>query len=714
MKIPFFSFRHLAPSGVALLVVTLLLTAACGSGRPPSGDPTVTTRAGDISLNLWLSPDPPGQSGTILWLGVEGSGDDPVVDADVRSSYLMPAMGSMAEMRGQGVVSNEGGGLYRVEFDFPMPGTWTLDFAVASDIGRVEAEYSLTTGAKGLRELDVRGSRALSGAADTDRHQATVALRLDPIELPDTALEPLRTSFAAYEDARVLLAGDSPEGLAERGERLARSLDLARQGLPEGAGSDLARCLEEAAKAAESMGKAGDLGVARRAFGEVSRFLILLASADPRLAEGLSVFECPMTETFPKWMQKSGETDNPFMGTAMPTCGAGSDWTVPAPASLVEVEAHADAAHAGDIAHYTCSMHPSVEQEGPGTCPICSMNLTPVSREEFETGVIRIDAARRQEIGVRTKVVEARPVTVTIRTVATVTYDETRLYEVSLKNRGWIERLFVEETGQPVRRGQTLFNLYSPELLSAQEELLTAVASQARARQSEAPDRADYLVDAARRRLSLWDLSDAQIEEVIRTGKPVENLPIPSPASGFVVEKNVVEGAAVEPGQTLYRIADLSTLWLQAEVYESELPLVEVGQEAEVTFPYLPGRRLRARVDYIYPYLERGSRTGTVRFELPNPGLELKPDMYADVVLEASRGDRVVVPEEAVVYAGPRRLVFLDLGEGRLQPRTVELGVKSGDSYEVLEGLAAGDIVVTSGNFLVAAESRLKSATEKW
>jgi len=556
--------------------------------------------------------------------------------------------------------------------------------------------------------------RLPSGEPTLTTSAERVSLKLDPIKFPDTARDLLDTAFAAYEDSRSLLVSDSLNGLAARAEQLARSLELARQGLPEDTDSDLLRYLKEATTAAESMLRAKDLATARQAFGEVSRFLILLASADPRLAEGWHVFECPMTETFPKWMQPSAETENPFMGSAMPSCGVGSDWTVPALASLAETEAHVNAAHGGDIAHYTCSMHPSVEQQGPGTCPICSMNLTPVTREELETGVIRVDAERRQEIGVRTSAVEMRPVTVTIRAVGTVTYDETRLTEVSLKNRGWIERLFVAETGQPVRRGQPLFTLYSPELLAAQEEFLTALASQQEARQSEAPVRADYLVEAARRRLALWDLTTDQIEEIARTGKPIQNLPIPSPASGYVIQKNVVEGAAVQPGQTLYRIADLSTLWLDAEVYESELPLVEVGQEADVSLPYLPGRTFRARVSYVYPYLQRGSRTGTVRLELPNPGLEFKPEMYANVVLEAERGERVVVPEEAVIYAGPRRLVFLDLGEGRLQPRTVYLGVKSGDSYEVLAGLEAGDIVVTSGNFLIAAESRLKSATEKW
>jgi Cu(I)/Ag(I) efflux system membrane fusion protein len=304
--------------------------------------------------------------------------------------------------------------------------------------------------------------------------------------------------------------------------------------------------------------------------------------------------------------------------------------------------------------------------------------------------------------------------TVTVRAVGTVTWDETRLSEVTLKVRGWIGELYVDETGQPVRRGQPLLTLYSPELLAAQEELLAAVASQREARLTGAPDRADYLVDAARRRLALWDLSERQIAEVEAGGRPIQYLTVYAPASGFVVEKNVVQGGAVEPGAVLYRLAGLDTVWVDAEVYESELGLVEVGQRAEVSFPHLPGETVAGRVDYVYPYLDAASRTGRVRVELPNPGLALKPDMYVNVVLRSARGERLTVPEEAVIYAGDRRLVFVDLGEGRLEPRRIEVGVRAGDDYEVLSGLAPGEIVVTSGNFLIAAESRLKSAIEQW
>jgi Cu(I)/Ag(I) efflux system membrane fusion protein len=342
------------------------------------------------------------------------------------------------------------------------------------------------------------------------------------------------------------------------------------------------------------------------------------------------------------------------------------------------------------------------------------MDLVPVTREEVETGVIFVDSQRRQAIGVRTAPVETRAASVHIRAVGKLVYDETRLAEVTMKYRGWVGELFADATGMHVRQGEPLFTLYSPELYAAQEELATALASQETARQSSVPNRADYLVEAARTRLRLWDIKDWQIDEIAKTGKPLEYLPIVSPVTGYVIEKNVVEGATVEPGKTLYRIAGLDRIWIEAEVYESELPLIDMGQKAEVTLAYLPGKKFTGRVSFIYPYLEDKTRTGRIRVELPNPGLELKPDMYANVDLGEERGERLVVPEEAVIYAGPRRLVFLDLGEGRLRAQEIEVGIKTGDYYEVLSGLDEGDVVVTSGNFLIAAESRLKSAATQW
>lgn len=384
----------------------------------------------------------------------------------------------------------------------------------------------------------------------------------------------------------------------------------------------------------------------------------------------------------------------------------------PLRASAVTADAHE---HGQDeVAYYTCPMHPSVKSAKPGSCPICGMDLTPVTEREVSTGVITVDAQRRQTIGVRTAPVQRHPMTITVRAVGKVVYDETRLADVALKYQGWIGKLFVDSPGQLVKRGQPLFTLYSPELYSAQQEFLAAVRSQRAARSTSAPDRIDYLVDAARQRLRLWDLQPRQIDAIARTGKPLQYIPIVSPVSGYVVEKNLVEGSTVEPGMKLYRIADLDQIWIEAEVYESELPLIEEGDPVRITLPYLPGRESEGRVAFIYPYLDDTTRTGRVRIEVSNPGLSFKPDMYANVVLRKPLGERLAVPEESILYAGPRRFVFLDLGEGRLKPAAVEIGQKNGDLIEILNGVKEGDVIVTSGNFLIAAESRLKLAMEHW
>ena len=353
---------------------------------------------------------------------------------------------------------------------------------------------------------------------------------------------------------------------------------------------------------------------------------------------------------------------------------------------------------------WTCSMHPEVRQSGPGKCPICGMALVPVKEQGDE---IRIDAGRQETLGVRVGTVELRPVSSEVRAVGRVAYDETRLEDVTVKYGGYIGRLHVEQTGQAVRRGQTLFTLYSPELYAAQQEYLAALASQKAARQTSVPDRADYLVAAARQKLRLWDLSDAQVRRIEETGEAVREIEVPSPASGYVVEKDVVEGAAVQPGMRLFRIAGLDRVWVEAEVYESELPRVRPGQSAAVTLPYQPGEEHRGRVALILPALDPESRTGKVRIEIANSGRQLRPGMYADVVLRTEGREVPMVPESAVLYTGPRQIVFVEEGQGRYRQQEVRLGAKHGDAFEVISGLRPGDRVVTSGNFLLDAEARL-------
>ena len=303
-----------------------------------------------------------------------------------------------------------------------------------------------------------------------------------------------------------------------------------------------------------------------------------------------------------------------------------------------------------------------------------------------------------------------------MRALGRVTYDESALTDVNLKVRGWITHLYVNELGQRVARGQPLFAMYSPELYNAEQDFLVANGgsrSNATTDEAGAPRVASF-ARAARKRLNLLGLSDAQIDSVAAKGEPLENIDVPSPASGFVIEKDVVEGAAIEAGMRLYRIAALNKVWVEADVYEADLAHLQLGQPARVTLDYLPGSAYDAKVSYVYPYLEGGARTGRVRIELANKQLELRPGMYANVELASNLGLHLQVPASAIVYTGPRRLVFVDLGEGRFKPQEVRVGIEADGMYEVFEGLHAGDQVATSGVFLIAAEARISTAAKYW
>ncbi len=408
-----------------------------------------------------------------------------------------------------------------------------------------------------------------------------------------------------------------------------------------------------------------------------------------------------------------------------------------------------------DPAHtlYTCPMHPQVMQAEPGACPICGMALVPADAppkappggraapkpprkilywvapmdpsyqsdkpgkspmgmdlvpvyEEGGGSAVTIDPVVVQNMGVRVAIVQRQDLARRVRTVGTVEVAEDQLSVVNLRFSGWIEHLRVSETGVLVKRGDALFDVYSPELVSAQQEYLIA----ARTGPVDSP-----LAVSARRRLELLGVSGSIIDHLRRDGKLRAHLTIRAPRSGYVIHKSVVEGARVAAGEDIYRIADLSKVWVEAEVYEFDAPFVKLGAAARVSLSFAPGRARDGVVSYVYPTLNPRSRTLRVRIELSNEGLELKPGAFASVDIEAEKQSQVlVVPTEAVLHSGTRDLVFVALGRGRFEPREVTCGLTgTGNLTEIRQGLDEGERIVTSGQFLLDSESQLREAVQK-
>lgn len=331
------------------------------------------------------------------------------------------------------------------------------------------------------------------------------------------------------------------------------------------------------------------------------------------------------------------------------------------------------------------------------------------------SSTITISPERLQTIGVKYEQVARRSLEKVIRTVGRVAVDERKLAKVTIKFHGWIEQLFVSATGDHVKKGQVLFTIYSPDLVASQEEYLLAVRSQQQLGSSEFPEVAQGskdLLEATKRRFQLWDITDDHIRELEKTGEVLKTLPIHSPITGTVIKKDALAGAHVDPGQELYTIADLSQIWILADIYEYELSFVKAGQKAAVTLSYDPGTPLSGHLSFVYPTLDPKTRTAKVRFELNNRDEKLKPDMYANVELRVNLGTRLAIPQEAVIESGQKQVVFLHHGGGKLEPRLIKTGVKTGEWSEVLEGLKEGEHIVTSANFLIDSESRLKSVVD--
>jgi len=439
--------------------------------------------------------------------------------------------------------------------------------------------------------------------------------------------------------------------------------------------------------------------------------------------------------------------------------GVGATWLAMHKSGGTQVSARVSA----EKPLYQCPMHPTITSDHPGDCPICGMKLVevkgeakaaaaagrgertilfyrspmnpnqtsptprkdemgmdyvPVYQDEQGGGpsvdglaTVTIDPARQQLIGLQTAPVTRGSVSGSWRTVGRVEVDPTRVRKTNVKVEGYIEKMFVDFVGRPVRRGQPLFSLYSPSLLAAENEYILALQTRDALNKAGSTDNSGAaLVEGSRRKLELWDVPAEEIQRLEQTRTPSRALTFFSPISGVVTAKNVVQGASVNVGDTPYEITDLSEVWVMADAYEGDLGSVHVGMPAALTLKTYPGRSFRGNVAFIDPLLDPATRTAKVHMHFANRGLELKPEMYGDVVLEGRDRTGLRVPADAVIRSGTKDVVFIALGEGKFSPREVQLGARNGSEVEVRSGLEAGQQVVTRANFLVDSESQLRAS----
>ncbi len=425
-----------------------------------------------------------------------------------------------------------------------------------------------------------------------------------------------------------------------------------------------------------------------------------------------------------------------------------------------------------NIDHWTCTMHPSVNAKDPGKCPICSMTLVPVMKRDAgggttpegtqqptnspadgmksetpsgntkgtedkkgdgmqgmpgmsgggkemapeKPGEFRVPMERQQQIGVTYATVESKPLNHTIRAAGKVAPDTQRLWRVVARAGGYVQELGVSAPGEIVKKGQVLMTLYSPELLTTQRELIDLLRMRDSAPKGPHSARADAqsLIESAERRLRLWNITDEQVAKIEKSRKAEEALPILSKMDGVVQALPVTQGMTIAPGNTLVDVADLSVVWVWGDFYQEELPMLQIGQEVTVTSASYPGEEFKGKLSLIDPFINDVKRTGRVRLDIQNPELKLKPEMYVDVLLQMEMGQSLVVPVSAIMPTGKRSIAFVDKGEGKLEPRFLELGGKFGDVYAVKSGLNEGERVVASANFLIDAESKIQGALKSW
>lgn len=375
---------------------------------------------------------------------------------------------------------------------------------------------------------------------------------------------------------------------------------------------------------------------------------------------------------------------------------------------------------AGKILYYQDPMHPWYHSPKPGIAPDCGMKLVPVYASDVASaplppGGVQISPARQQMMGVTTARAEYRSLDQSIRAVGQVAVDESRVAHVHVRTTGWIQKVFVNYTWQQVKQGDPLFTYYSPDLLATEQEYLLALRARDSLASSSFPEVAAAgasLLDAARQRLELWDLTEAQIHQIETSGRPVRDITVYSPVAGYVLDRKAFPNQYVSPDTDIYQLVDLSSIWAEGEIYESDAPSVSVGQTATLTTEALPNAVLRGRLTFISPTVKPDTRTITVRMEFPNPGTKLKPGMFVNVELHRGLGRGLTVPLDAVLDSGTSQRVFVDRGNGVFEPRTVTVGARSGGYAVILSGLRAGELVVTRANFLIDSESNLRESME--
>lgn len=372
------------------------------------------------------------------------------------------------------------------------------------------------------------------------------------------------------------------------------------------------------------------------------------------------------------------------------------------------------------VDYYTCTMHPSVHSPDPGKCPFCGMELVPVMKNSAAapvasgSNVFVVPVERQQQIGVTYATVERKPLHHTIRAVGVIQADKSRRWEFVARVEGYVKTLNVTSPGEIVERGQPLMSIYSPDLLTTQRELVMLLRMRDESGSKEVRETPDSLIAAAKARLKQWNVTDEQIAELEKTRKPSDTLTLLSPFRGIVEAVPVEQGRNVKPGDPLVNIVDISTVWADADFYENELSMLQKGQKVAITASAYPGKKFEGEIAVINPFIDEMKRTAKVRIDVANPDFKLQPSMYVNVELPMDMGEGLAIPASAVMPTGARQVVFVDKGEGKLEPRYVELGAKYGEVFEVKSGLKEGERVVSSANFLIDAESKVSGALKSF